>query len=74
MVICGIFVSMVFSCIPFSVGLNINYTVMFCNFACICISIIGNRCFTKNVMEYGHLILQTTAVLHIDFHVMGALT
>ena len=32
MVICDIFVSMVFSCIPFSMGFNINYTVIFCNF------------------------------------------
>ena len=47
MVICGIFMSMVFSCILFSVGLNINYTVLFCNFACINIFIIGSRCFTK---------------------------
>ena len=60
-VICGIFVSMMFSCIPFSVGLNINFTVIFCNFAWINIFIIGNRGFTKNVTE-KKTILQTSAV------------
>ena len=51
MVICGIFVLLVFSCIPFSMGLNINYTIIFRNFACIDIFIIENRYFAKNITE-----------------------
>ena len=50
MVICGILVNGVFMH-PVSVGLNINYTVIFRNFACINIFIIGNRGFTKNLTE-----------------------
>ena len=44
------FCVMVFLCIPFSMGFNKNYTVIFCNLACISIFIIGQ------------MILQTSAV------------
>ena len=53
MVVCGIFMSMGFSRIVFSMGLNINYTVILKNFLFINITIsIGIWCFNnKNVME-----------------------
>ena len=44
----------------------IKYTVIFCNFACINIFIIGDRCFTKNITEkqfYRQVLLDTLIIM-----------
>ena len=51
MVIYGIFLLMAFSCIPFSVGLKINFTVILRIFACISILTIGNCCFLLKMSQ-----------------------